>query len=634
MHKLSLRLMVFGLSSGLLTGAQAASTQEQDAGQNRLPDAARSGLPLPQAAPQASPAVVRGPYLQMGTHERLTIRWRTDQPSDAVVWYGPDSAHLNQIVWIEGSRTEHVAHLSGLTPNTSYVYAVGYSGGILAGSNFVFTTAPLPGSEQPVRFWALGDSGTGDSRARSVRDAFVQYNAGARLDFWLMLGDNAYPDGTDSQYQATLFNVYPELLRAAPLWPTLGNHDMRNADSPTQSGVYYDIFSLPQAAEAGGLASNTEAYYSFDYANLHIICLDSADTDRSPSGPMFTWLQADLAQARASATVDWLIAFWHHAPYSKGSHDSDTERELIEMRERAVPLLEDAGVDLVLAGHSHSYERSYLLNGHLQSSDTLTPSMILDGGSGNSTSEGAYRKSLLGLTPHSGTVYVVAGNAGSVQEGPLDHPAMIMGTETYGSMVIDVQGLLLEVKMLDNTGTFRDSFTLRKGVGPIVPTPGEPRLEEISDESITIRWQDVAENETGYEIQRSLDAVSWQVLHVTGPNEIGYPDATIESGKIYYYRLRTKTSEDVSPFTMVLEADPVTATGCVAPPELIPKTVLSRVRTFRVGAAAGLVLLVGLAALFVRRLLRTSPHVEKHPVPPRAGIHTRDDSASHPENHL
>ncbi|MCP5055221.1 MAG: hypothetical protein GY937_00685, partial [bacterium] len=100
--------------------------------------------------------------------------------------------------------------------------------------------------------------------------------------------------------------------------------------------------------EAGGVASNTEAYYSFDFGNVHFVALDSSESDRSPGGEMLSWLTADLAANQQ----DWTIAFFHHPPYSKGSHDSDTETPLVEMRTNAVPVLEAGGVDLVLTGHS------------------------------------------------------------------------------------------------------------------------------------------------------------------------------------------------------------------------------------------------------------------------------------------
>ena len=133
---------------------------------------------------------------------------------------------------------------------------------------------------------------------------------------------------------------------------------------------------------------------------------------------MLTWLEQDLA----ATEKDWIIAFWHSPPYSKGSHDSDFEANLVGMREQVVPILETYGVDLVLCGHSHSYERSFLLNGHYGSSATLTPAMVLDPGSGRSEETGAYNKSLGGPDASRGAVYVVAGSAGQTGFG-LTRPA-------------------------------------------------------------------------------------------------------------------------------------------------------------------------------------------------------------------
>jgi hypothetical protein len=81
-----------------------------------------------------------------------------------------------------------------------------------------------------------------------------------------MLGDNAMPTGIDSQYQTKVFEIYQEMFRKSVVWPTIGNHDAATASSPNQNGPYYEIFTLPTAGEAGGVASGTEAYYSFDYA--------------------------------------------------------------------------------------------------------------------------------------------------------------------------------------------------------------------------------------------------------------------------------------------------------------------------------------------------------------------------------
>ena len=102
--------------------------------------------------------------------------------------------------------------------------------------------------------------------------------------------------GTDAEYQAAVFDTYPTLLRKTLLWPTLGNHDGGSANSGTQTGAYYDIFTLPTQGEAGGMASGTEAYYSFDYANIHFIVLDSEGSDLIAGRA-----DADLARGRSRA---------------------------------------------------------------------------------------------------------------------------------------------------------------------------------------------------------------------------------------------------------------------------------------------------------------------------------------------
>ena len=408
--------------------------------------------------------LVRAPYLQSGTSSSVIIKWRTDEATDSVVRYGPDPDSLTLSASDSDSTTEHAVQLTGLSADVKYFYAVGYSVGTssatLAGGDrdhFV-VTAPVPGTAKPTRIWVIGDSGTADRNARAVRDAFLEFTEPRDPDLWIMLGDNAYYDGTDAEYQAAVFNTYRQVLPRTVLWPTLGNHDGRTADSTTESGPYYDIFSLPRNGEAGGVASGTEAYYSFDYGNMHFICLDSYETDRSPDGAMMTWLAADLA----ANDREWVIAFWHHAPYSKGPRDSDEVGRSILLRRNAVPILERYGVDLVLTGHSHAYERSYLIDGHYGFSGTFTDAMKKNPGDGSATGDGAYQKPAAIGAPRAGAVYVVAGTAGYVRPGPFNHPAMAVSIETLGSMVLDVNGNRLDAMFLDSTGNIRDDFTILK----------------------------------------------------------------------------------------------------------------------------------------------------------------------------
>lgn len=421
--------------------------------------------------------VTRGPYLQMQTDDAITVRWRTDVATDSVVRYGSESGNLDQEVAVAGSTTEHRVRVEGLAAGQRYFYSVGSGSATLAGdASYHFSAAPQQGLPAATRIWVVGDSGTADANARAVRDAYVTWAGSNPADFWLMLGDNAYNDGTDGEYQTAVFDTYPQILRQLPLWSTLGNHDGHSADSSTESGPYYDIFELPREGEAGGWPSGTEAYYSFDYANIHFVCLDSYDTSRAESGAMMQWLESDLALN----TQPWVIAFWHHPPYTKGSHDSDTEGALIDMRQNALPFLEAWGVDLVLTGHSHSYERSYLLDGHYGTSTTFGAAYQVDAGDGRETGSGAYEKPGIVAAEHAGAVYAVAGSSGKISGGLLNHPAMFLSLNSLGSLVLDISGNRLDAFFLDQAGAVQDKFT-------IVKTPDEdaPLLTSASAEDAT-----------------------------------------------------------------------------------------------------------------------------------------------------
>lgn len=426
-------------------------------------------LVLKFAGPDAQAQVLtRGPYLQSGTESSIVVRWRTDLPTDSRVSFGAAPGALNFIAEDAGSRTEHEVFLPGLLPDTRYFYAVGSTTARLAGgdTNHWFITAPPPGTAKPTRVWAIGDFGTQLPGQIAVRDAYASYTGPRPTDLWLMLGDNAYYYGTDLEYQLGVFNIYTNLLRQVVAWPTLGNHDTYSVES-TGNHAYFDIFTLPTDGRAGGVASGTEHYYSFDYGRVHFICLDSMESSRSPTGPMAQWLTNDLAHANA----DWIIAYCHHPPYSRGSHDSDVESELILMRENIVPLLEQGGVDLVLSGHSHSYERSALLDGHYGYSAGMSPTNRINGGDGRDNGAGAYHKPRGGPVAHYGTVYAVVGSSGWATGGQLNHPAMQVSLNQLGSLVLDITSNRLDATFLRENGATNDWFTLLKVYQPPVATP-------------------------------------------------------------------------------------------------------------------------------------------------------------------
>jgi acid phosphatase type 7 len=310
----------------------------------------------------ASAALMREPYLQLVTPHSTTIVWRTDLNSanTSRVRYGTTFGAPSHTA--TGTATtystnpnvkDHVVTITGLSPATKYFYNVGTTtDGVQGGgtNQHFFVTAPPTGSTTPVRAWVLGDSGTGGVDQALVRDTMLSETTATPPAPHLILhaGDIAYINGTDHEFTHNHFKVYQNILRHTPLWPSLGNHEAPSVNTSLGIGPYYDSHVLPRNGEAGGVASGTEAYYAFNYANIHFIALDSMDSDRRAGSPMLTWLANDLA----ATSQEWVIVFFHHPPYSKGTHNSDSAVDsggrLIDMRETILPILEAGGVDLEL----------------------------------------------------------------------------------------------------------------------------------------------------------------------------------------------------------------------------------------------------------------------------------------------
>ncbi|MEO5917139.1 MAG: metallophosphoesterase [Luteolibacter sp.] len=437
--------------------------------------------------------VTRGPYLQSAGSDRITVCWRTDVATTSEVAFGLTEGSMSPPVTTPGTATDHEVTLSGLLPETRFFYRIKGTpvSGVavdVGGLDQWFRTSPPPDSVAPTRIWVLGDSGYQFGNAEPAFSNFMAANAasGKPTDAVIMLGDNAYAYGEDSNYQSAVFNRYANLLRNTPLWSTIGNHDDTTVPA-NPPAPYYSIFHFPTAGECGGVASGTESYYSFNRGNIHFICIDSntyATVADSPGGTygMVDWLKDDL---KACAS-DWIIAYMHEGPYSKGSHDSDTELNLALTRNYIIPLLEQYGADLVLCGHSHAYERSRMIDGHYGGSGTFNATtMVKWSGNGSDlggvnaagefvkdpgAADGAFQKPA--ATGRAGTVYAVVGTSSSVQSwydgsatlvNPSPYPAHIVSLATIGNMVIEVNGMRLNAQFQDQSGAVRDDFTIVKG---------------------------------------------------------------------------------------------------------------------------------------------------------------------------
>jgi hypothetical protein len=432
-----------------------------------------------------NPFIARGPYLQLATPNSIFVVWRTETKIEPSVRFGSSPLKLDRVVKgndiivrygttnriLPGLRIgklhsapegtwQFEARISGLRPDTQYYYAV-YDGDTRLtpeDASYYFRTHPIKGARRPMRFWVVGDSGTGRETQSAVHLAMIdQVNRERRpLDFYLHLGDMAYSRGRDVEFQTRFFEMYDSTLRNVVCWPTMGNHEGATSRGTNGIGPYYDAYVLPTRAEAGGVASGLEAFYSFEYGRAHFICLDSHDLDRRPTALMARWLKQDLEKAKA----DWLIAYFHHPPYTKGSHDSDREKQLIEMRTHIMPILEWGGVDLVLTGHSHIYERSMLMDG-AYATPTIAEYVIFDDREGNPRTDGPYQKSA-GINPHEGTIQVVAGHGGTNVRRKGTMPVMRKIILEHGSVIIDIDGDTLIGTMIDKYGEERDRFGLVK----------------------------------------------------------------------------------------------------------------------------------------------------------------------------
>ena len=424
------------------------------------------------------PALIRGPYLQVATPNSMIIRWRTDELDVGFVRYGTKPVQLNGLAGNTQRNTEHIVTLTGLQPQTKYYYLIeGFKDTLQGDENNYFTTLPLVGKEDKYRIGVFGDCGTTIPNQRNVRDQFEKYLGANPLTAWILLGDNAYSFGTDNDYQQNFFNAYKDyLLKKSPVFPAPGNHDYRDepyaAEVAQRSGeiAYYQNFSMPIKGEAGGLPSHTPSFYSFDIGNIHFISLDSHGSQENglrlfdTSSSQVKWFKRDL---EANQNKGWVIVYWHHPPYSMGSHNSDTETQMRKIRENFLPILERYGVDLVLCGHSHSYERSKLMAGHygLESSFSAESHLVSSSSGMYDGSENScpYVKDASGK----GTVYVVSGSAGRIDHSQPTYPhdALPYSDITVGGApLLEVEGNRLDLKWICADGKIRDRFTMMKNV--------------------------------------------------------------------------------------------------------------------------------------------------------------------------
>ena len=461
------------------------------------------------------------PYIQPGPdstladgREMLIVAWQTQpQAADFSVDFGPTprygtTASVNYLPRAAGkggdmeARFNWKAELGGLNLGRRYYYRVRGNGLTLA-EGYAATRQPRG---RPIRFVSFGDNSYGDISDRAI--AYHTYRQNP--DFVMNCGDNVYESGTDDEYQRYFFPVYnadvagpregAPLLRSVPFYTVIANHDVQGKDAngheiadfktnPDALG-YYTAMHLPMNGPAAppyptptmgpvdtiaafrrsaGARFPAMANYSFDYGDAHFLCVDS-NRYIDPNNPA---LQAWMSQDLSNTDAVWKFVVYHHPAFNVGLEHYDVQHMRV-----LSPLLEAHGVDFVLSGHEHNYQRP-------------RPLKFKPAGPGKSADIGGKDRRVPGTftidrtfdgvshTQPDGVLYIVTGAGGKhlydpgftdnparwthADDGGVDYVAKMV-TDRHSLTVFDIDGRSLTMAQVDESGDEFDRITVTKTV--------------------------------------------------------------------------------------------------------------------------------------------------------------------------
>ncbi len=412
----------------------------------------------------AADAVAR-PRLRVGrAHDSRAAHYEfgIDVPAEERVY--------NEALTGERVYTYH-ARLRGLAPDTAYVYEVAHDGAQPVPGTF--RTGPR-GRAKGFRFTSFGDqaipAAVGQGLGPHTPNAGYIVDAVDALDplFHLMNGDLCYANVSDAPV-ATWDSFFTNNMRSAryrPWMPAAGNHENEVGNGPQGYLSYQTRFELPDNGSPG-MRGN---WYAFTVGPVRVLSINNDDVclqdgafsayrrDHVPGyqangddpyirgysrGLQRSWLEAQLAAARREESIDWIVVCMHQVAMSS-AHFNGAD---LGIRQEFMPLFDAYGVDLVVAGHEHHFERSFPVRGVLPGSNLLTPApqdsdpaeidtskgtvhMIIGGG-GHSTPTPVSDFD----TPHDGVLIVGVG-AGSPQSG---HPSITTTEPAPWSAYRDLQ---------------------------------------------------------------------------------------------------------------------------------------------------------------------------------------------------
>ncbi|WP_164730996.1 purple acid phosphatase family protein [Anoxybacter fermentans] len=283
------------------------------------------------------------PRLGNVTTDGIEVVFKTVEEVDTYVRYASKDEYDAKKGWSGKSETFHGTlfriSLKGLKPNTQYVYQVMVNGQP-ATKVYSFFTAP----EKPIEFTflAYGDTRTHQDKHKLLADKMARDETNPR--FVIHVGD-LVTNGKENDEWLDFSKAIKELGASMPYYSAIGNHEY-NSDN------YYNSLALPRT---GGGQNNSE-WYSFDYAGVHFIVLDSNIMDKyvNENVPNAVEKQAEwiIKDLEAHKDAKWIIAVFHHPVFS-----SHQDSRYPQLQKEWIPIFDKYGVDLVLSGHNHIYER-------------------------------------------------------------------------------------------------------------------------------------------------------------------------------------------------------------------------------------------------------------------------------------
>ncbi|MEW6469388.1 MAG: metallophosphoesterase [Bacteroidota bacterium] len=351
----------------------------------------------------------------------LTITWTNNGTSDSIRWGYTPSYEMGAFAGImrNGYSDKFFKHVfPTVNPNSTIYYQLYDSNTQSWGMQKTFAAAP-PSNTTAFSFCALGDSRNGLSVWQQVSNLANSQAA----SFTLYNGDIVDNGGSASEWN-NWFNSGTAYLENNIVYHALGNHDAQSV--PT----YKNIFDLPHV-------NGSNLYYSFTYGNALFITLNSEDPANQAQA---SWLVSTLSAAASDPSIIWKVVSFHRPFYTIGAHAGEMNAYFGTWWKA----FDDYGVDLIVNGHDHMYERTKPINRNVSTGSPVAS---------------------YGSQPGQGRCQIVCGGAGA----PLYTGTPTWAIEKYQSKYnfckFSINGYELCGTTYDNYGNIIDTFCINKS-GP------------------------------------------------------------------------------------------------------------------------------------------------------------------------